>query len=169
MTITTRETNHPALTRAEVETFLYDEAALLDEWELDTWLTLFTDDATYQVPCNDDPAGEGDRSLMLIDDDRLRLASRVERLGSRKAHREYPHSNLRHFVSNVRVLGQADDTVQVTCSLLVGRFRANRETWYCGRADYDLVVDGDAIHIRRKRVVLDMTTLRHASDVAIIL
>ena len=31
--------------RAEVEDFLYHEAALLDEWRLDEWLALLTDDA----------------------------------------------------------------------------------------------------------------------------
>lgn len=166
---TTTTTTPTTLTRTEVEDFLYAESAYLDEWDLDSWLELFTDDASYQIPCNDDPSGEGDRSLMLIDDNRLRLASRVERLQSRKAHREYPHSNIRHFLSNVRVLGQDESGLKVTCSLLVGRFRANREVYYCGRADYTLVPGDAGIRIRHKRVTLDMTTLRHASDVAIIL
>jgi len=48
-----------ALTRAEVEDFLFREAALLDEWKLEEWLTLLTPDATYYVPPNDHP--EGDR------------------------------------------------------------------------------------------------------------
>lgn len=157
------------LTRADVEDFLFHEAALIDAWDLDAWIELFTQDARYQIPCNDDPAGDGDRSLMLIDDNRLRLGSRVERLKSRKAHREYPHSNVRHFVSNVRILKAEPDGLQVTCSLLVGRFRANKETYYCGQADYTLLVDEGALLIRHKRVTLDMTTLRHASDVAIIL
>lgn len=34
------------LTRAEVEDFLYAEAELLDAWELDDWLALYTADAT---------------------------------------------------------------------------------------------------------------------------
>ncbi len=35
------------VTRAEVEDFLYREAALLDEWKLDEWEKLLADDATY--------------------------------------------------------------------------------------------------------------------------
>ncbi|MEI2778301.1 MAG: aromatic-ring-hydroxylating dioxygenase subunit beta [Tetrasphaera sp.] len=157
------------LTRANVEDFLYAETALLDEWQLEDWLALFTPDGSYQIPCNDDPGGSGDSSLMLVDDNRLRLTSRVERLQSRKAHREYPHSNLRHFVTNVRILDQDAESATATCSLMIGRFRANREIWYCGRADYALVRTGESLAIRRKRVTLDMTTLRHASDVALIL
>ena len=43
----------PPVTRHQVEDFLYAEAALLDAWKLDEWLTLLTDDAVYRVPSND--------------------------------------------------------------------------------------------------------------------
>ena len=38
------------VTRPLVEDFLYKEAALLDEWRLDEWLTLFEPGATYDIP-----------------------------------------------------------------------------------------------------------------------
>jgi len=38
------------LLEREVENFLVREAALLDEWRLDDWLALFTEDARYLVP-----------------------------------------------------------------------------------------------------------------------
>ena len=38
------------VTRATIEDFLYEEAALLDEWRLQEWLDLLTEDATYEVP-----------------------------------------------------------------------------------------------------------------------
>src|SRR5262249_42863699 len=41
------------VTRAEVEDFLYHEAALLDEWKLKEWEALLADDAAYYVPPND--------------------------------------------------------------------------------------------------------------------
>jgi len=43
--------------RNEVEDLLYREAALLDEWRLEEWLELLTDDAVYQVPPTDVPEG----------------------------------------------------------------------------------------------------------------
>ena len=46
------------VTRSEVEDLLYREAELLDDWELDAWLDLYTQDARYVIPCNDDPAGD---------------------------------------------------------------------------------------------------------------
>ena len=36
-----------AVTRPDVEEFLYEEAALLDAWRLDDWLALMTEDAVY--------------------------------------------------------------------------------------------------------------------------
>ena len=43
------------ITRAEVEDFLYHEAALLDEWKLNEWQELLTDDAAYYVPPTTSP------------------------------------------------------------------------------------------------------------------
>jgi p-cumate 2,3-dioxygenase subunit beta len=163
------EASLAALTRADVEDFLYREAELLDAWELDDWLELYTADARYVVPCPGDPDGDPARDLVLIDDDRLRLQARVERLNSRKAHREYPHSNTRHLVTNVRLGQAADGELPVRASFAVWRFRGGRETCYVGGYHYRLVLEGTTLRIRSKRVLLDMTTLRPASDVAIIL
>ena len=75
------------LLQHEVEQFLYQEAALLDQWRLDEWLDLFTEDARYVVPSTDLPEGDPKQDLVFIDDDRLRLQGRVNRLKSRHAHR----------------------------------------------------------------------------------
>ena len=157
------------LTRSDAEDFLFREAELLDDWELDTWLTLWTDDARYVIPSTDDRDGDPGSALVLVDDDRLRLHARVERLNSRKAHREYPHSNLRHLVTNVRIDVPDGDELPVRASFAVWRFRAGRETVYVGRYRYRLVLSDGELRIRSKRVELDMTTLRPASDVAVIL
>ena len=94
--------NQPTL-REQVEDFLFREAALLDDWRLDEWVDLFTQDARYIVPTTDLPDGDPKRDLVFIDDDITRLRARAVRLNSRHAHREYPWSRTRRFVSNVRV------------------------------------------------------------------
>jgi len=48
-----RMSNSDIPSRNEVEDLLYREAALLDEWRLEEWLELLTDDAVYQVPPTD--------------------------------------------------------------------------------------------------------------------
>jgi p-cumate 2,3-dioxygenase beta subunit len=167
--------------RAAVEDFLYSEAALLDAWDLDGWFALFDSTLRYVVPCNDTPDGDPARDLVLIDDDELRLRLRVERLNSRKAHREYPHSRTNHQVHNVRLgevesLAPADGSgdeaatvLPVTALFTVWRFRNGKATSYVGTYRYRLVVRDGALRIRSKRCELDMTELRPAGDLAIIL
>jgi p-cumate 2,3-dioxygenase beta subunit len=161
--------------RTEIEDFLYAEAALLDTWALDDWLQLFSADAKYEVPCNDAPDGDPARDLLLIDDNVARLRARVERLNSRRAHREYPHSRTNHQVFNVRVDGVVAQeggkptTVSVSASFTVWRFRGGRSNCYVGRYRYRLLHGDNGYRISYKRAELDMTDLRTVSDVAIIL
>lgn len=155
--------------RPQVEDLLYLEARLLDEWRLDEWLTLYTDDARYVVPATDTPDGDPDCDLVLIDDDRARMQSRVDRLNSRRAHREYPHSNTRHMVSNVELRARSVGVLDVTAAFAVFRFRGDRSVYYVGRYLIELVVVDGSLRIQSKRVELDLTALRPSFDVAIIL
>jgi p-cumate 2,3-dioxygenase beta subunit len=157
------------LLRQQVEEFLYAEAALLDAWALDEWLLLFDEDAKYEVPCNDTPDGDPAHDLMLIDDNYVRLAARVTRLDSRRAHREYPHSRTNHQVCNVRVQHVAAEELSVTASFTVWRFRAGRTSCYVGQYRYRLRRGDGGFRIAAKRAELDMTDLRSVGDVAIIL
>ena len=157
------------LLRQQVEEFLYTEAALLDAWALGDWLLLFDEDAKYEVPCNDAPDGDPTRDLMLIDDNYARLASRVDRLNSRRAHREYPHSRTNHQVFNVRVQDVSAEGLSVTTSFTVWRFRGGRTSCYVGKYRYRLRRSDGGFRIAVKRAELDMTDLRSVGDVAIIL
>jgi p-cumate 2,3-dioxygenase beta subunit len=158
------------LTRADVEGFLYREAELLDAWDLDGWLMLWAGERTrYVVPCNDTPDGDPAHDLVLIDDDELRMRLRVERLNSRKAHREYPHSRTNHQVFNVRLRPVERDELPVQAAFTVWRFRDGRAVSYVGQHHYRLVLVDGRLRIRIKRAVLDMTELRPAGDLAIIL
>ena len=161
------------VTRPEAEDLLFLEAELLDAWDLDTWLTLYTEDCHYVVPATDTRDGDPTTDLVLIDDDRLRMTLRVERLNSRKAHREYPHSSCRHLVTNVRVgapEGTSDEPeVPVRANFVVWRARNGKDVTFVGSYEYRLVERDGQLLIRSKRVLLDMTSLRPANDVAIIL
>ena len=56
------------------------EAALLDEWRLEEWLELLTDDAIYQIPPTDVPEGDARNTLFIVADDAVRIRSRVKQL-----------------------------------------------------------------------------------------
>ena len=147
------------LLQHEVEQLLYLEARLLDDWNLDEWLTLYTPDARYVVPTTDLPEGDPRTDLVFIDDDRDRMAARVVRLKSRHAHREYPWSRTRRFVSNVMVTAVDGDEVEAAAAVAVWRFRAGESAPYVGRYD---------VRLRRKRAVLDHEALSDHGALSII-
>src|SRR5262245_39603844 len=155
--------------REQVEDFLYQEAALLDGWHLDEWLTLFTVDARYIVPTTDLPDGDPRKELVFIDDDMVRLRARVERLKSRNGHREFPWSRTRRFITNVRVKRLEGDEILVTSSFLVYRFRMGDTSPYVGWYEHRLKQLDGKLKIYNKRAVLDMEALREHGAVSIIL
>lgn len=158
----------PRSLREEVEDFLYEEAALLDEWRLDEWAALFTEDARYVVPTADLREGDPNQDVVYINDDIVRLRARVKRLNSRHAHRENPSSRTRRFISNVRVRETENSDLAVTANALVYRFRGGEDAPFVGRYEYTLKrVDG-GFRISYRRAVLDHETLAHHGAVSII-
>lgn len=155
------------LLRAEVETFLVHEAALLDEWRLDEWVDLFTEDGRYLVPATDARDVDPRSGVTIVDDDRDRLAGRARRLQSRAAYREFPWARLRHLVTNIRVEGDgpagrggSDAPIVVTASFAVYRFRRHECHTFIGSYRHTLVRDADgALRIAEKVARLDMEDL----------
>jgi hypothetical protein len=87
-----------------VAQFLYDEAALLDEWRLDEWLALFHPKAAkYLIPSPEDLSDDPATTLHLVNDSMTTLAGRIGRLKSKHAHAESPRSRTRRQIANVRV------------------------------------------------------------------
>ena len=154
--------------RAEIEDFLYHEAALLDAWRLDEWLALLTEDATYRVPSNDAPQADPASALFTIADDMHRLRGRVTRLKDPHAHAEFPPSRTRRMISNVRVLER--QPLVVEANFIVHRFRANESVrQYVGRYRYELQLKEGKIRIRSREAVLDAMELGSLGSVSFIL
>lgn len=147
-----------ALSRQDVEDFLFREAALLDDGRLDDWLALFADDARYRLPI----ALDGDElEPALVDDDRERLAERVFRLTSTTAHAQVPPSQTVHDVHNVRLEQLPGGELLVRCHLTVHEVRVGgpeqvglgRHRILPGRAEY-VLRPGPPVRIRSKTVHL---------------
>lgn len=154
--------------REQVEAFLFEEAALLDDWRLDDWVALFTDDGRYVVPTTDLPEGDPARDLVFIDDDITRLRARAARLNSRFAHREQPRSRTRRFVSNVRAEETGDGEISVSANVLVYRFRGGDGAPFVGTVSYRLRRDGGSLRIAYRRAVLDQEDLSWHGAVSIV-
>ena len=158
-----------ALSRADVESFLYEEAALLDEWRLDAWLALFTEDATYSVPSTDAPDADPSDTLFLIADDYASLRSRVEQLMGKTTWSENPHARTRRLLANVRIRRTDGARAWVTANFAVYRMRSNQTATYVGRYEYVLERRATGLHIQHRRAILDLESLRDVGKVSFIL
>jgi len=160
------------LRRLEVEDFLYREAALLDAWQLKEWLALFSPSARYEVaPTGEPEAGTISSAdcLFLVADDRERLEQRVVRLQKPQAHAEYPHSRVRHLYSNVRILNDSGDRLEVNSNFVTFRSKRGITATYMGWHRWILAHGAGGFLIELKRTVLDLDGLVPQGKVSLLL
>jgi len=159
-----------SITRAQVEDFLYEEAALLDAWRLDDWLGLLTADAVYRVPSNDRPDADHRDTLFIIADDINRIRARVARLKKQDAHAEQPRSRTRRLLTNVRIVEGNGPTLEVEANFSVHRFRRNDGIRvYVGHYRYELRVEDGRLKIAKRDAVIDSMELGSLGSVSFIL
>jgi len=166
----TRAASLSEITRADVEDFLYHEAALLDEWRLEEWLDLFTLDCVYEIPAPDRPDEDPAMTFSLIHDHRPMLEQRVIRLKKPTAHAEFPHSRTRRLLTNVRILEHRQhEELSVTANFAVYRIRNGVEVTYVGRYEHTLTASPDGMKIRHRKAILDHDVLDPHGKISIIL
>src|SRR5580693_6999537 len=157
---------------AAVAQFLYDEAALLDEWRLDEWLAMFHPEvAEYLIPSPEDLSDDPATTLHLVNDSMTTLAGRIGRLKSKHAHAESPRSRTRRQIANVRVW-------RGPCDLLsrsvfdVTRVRGGVVDRYVGTYEHQLLPGGATDMpwlIGRRRVLIDHSIESAGGQVSILL
>ncbi len=162
--------HHPlraVLRQHDVERFYYDEAALLDGRQYTEWLRLFSADVHYFMPLRRTRlTAEIDKEftrpgeMAYFDDTKELLAGRIARLLTGRAWGEDPPSRTRHSITNVRVLGDDGNTLDVEASFHVYRARLKQDvdSWIGRRIDVLRRVDG-SFQIVRRRILLDQTVL----------
>jgi p-cumate 2,3-dioxygenase beta subunit len=157
---------------AAVAQFLYDEAALLDEWRLDEWLALFHPKAArYLIPSPEDHSDDPATTLHLVNDSATTLAGRVGRLKSKHAHAESPHSRTRRQVTNVRVWQGPDDLLSRS-AFDVTRVRGGMVDRYVGTYEHQLLpgrTEDTPWLIGRRRVLIDHSIESAGGQVSILL
>ena len=158
-----------AITRQEVEDFLYRDSALLDEWRLDEWLETFEVGATCEVPTTERPNADPHSSQYYVWDDYELLSARVKRLKSKHAHAENPHSRTRRLVTNVRVGKPGDGTVPVYAAFLIYKIRDGNVDQFVGRYEHILAASGEGLKFRKRRAVLELEVLRPGGRLSFIL
>src|SRR5665213_3588512 len=98
--------------REEIEEFLYEEAALLDERHYAEWLALLSDDMSYFMPLRrnvkfgQQAARENTREgkdISWFDEDKWTLSKRVEQIMTGIHWAEEPSSRICRLIGNVQI------------------------------------------------------------------
>jgi benzoate/toluate 1,2-dioxygenase subunit beta len=135
-----------------VEQFLYYEARLLDTQRYEEWLELFTDDATYWVPLEQNQKDAFETSS-IIHDDRTLLELRVKQARHPRAHARQPLARTVHQVGNIMAEEGAGE-VKVTSTLQLVEFRNEKQRLYGALVEHRLRRVNGGFRIAHKRVDL---------------
>ena len=136
--------------------FVVREARLLDERRYEEWNALFTDDAIYWVPLVPNQPEGLDHTSHLYEDKLLREL-RIERLKSPRAFSQQPPTRSLHLLQTPTV-EPADparpDEHRVRTVFQYTESQGDEMNTFVGVCWHRLVVEGDALRIRQKRVDL---------------
>ena len=110
----------------EIEQFLFQEARLLDQQRYEEWLALYTEDATYWVPLEQDQQ-EALETSSIIRDDKTLLELRVRQARHPRAFARQPLARTVHQVGNVMVGAEENSEVDVASTLQVVEYRSERQ------------------------------------------
>ncbi len=140
--------------RAQIETFLYREARLLDERRFEEWQSLFTADGIYWVPSEPEQT-DPRMTVSIFYDDQDRMRTRIQRLRHPEIHVQAPPSRMVRIVSNIWLPDeQPRHQIEVKSVLALLEYRQGRQQQFGARVSH-LLEDGDAgLRIRQKRVDL---------------
>lgn len=151
----------------EVERFLYDEAALLDEHRYEEWLALFADDLHYWMPIRRTVARRDvEREFTKPDEvgyfneTKHLLTARVSKLLTGRSWSEDPPSRTRHLITNVRVLSDNGSELSVASNfhLYRTRLKSEEDSWI-GRREDVLRRNGDSFVIAKRHIFLEQTVI----------
>jgi len=138
----------------KIEQFLYDEANLLDNPDLDSWIKLYTEDGTYWMPVIEDQADPLNHVSIFYDDRVMMEVRRRNFVHPRAASKDHKVRSS-HIIGNIRLQGSNDQgDLVVTSNFQALVFYRNEQRAYGGRYEHHLVADGDGYKIRHKKVTL---------------
>lgn len=149
------------LARADAEDFLYREARLLDRRDYPAWLDLFTDDAIYWLPMDEDADPKRHSSILYDDTERLRM--RIHQIVNKPHYAQIPPSRTVHAISNVEVSSaERDDETLVRCVVMVTELRDGDFTQlglgdqrvFAGHCEYRLRRQEGGLAIALKKLIL---------------
>jgi len=146
-------TPHDPTLLVQVQDLLYQEAWLLDKQRFADWLGLYTEDATYWVPLEQNQKDPFETSSIIYDD-RVLLELRVRQYDHSRAHARQPLACTCHQVGNVRIAAADARQVQVTSTLVLVEYRLERQRTWGALVEHTLRQTAEGLKISAKRVDL---------------
>ena len=138
----------------KIEQFLYDEADLLDNPDLDSWINLYTEDGSYWMPAVEEQA-DPINHVSIFYDDRVMMEVRRRNFVHPRAASKDHKVRCSHIIGNVRLQGTNDKgDLIVNSNFQVLVFYRNEQRAFGGKYEHHLVADGDSYKIRHKKVSL---------------
>jgi benzoate/toluate 1,2-dioxygenase beta subunit len=136
-----------------VEQFLFHEARLLDTGDLEAWLALFTEDATYWLPLEREQKDPIETSSIVYDD-RTLLELRVKQARHPRAHARLPLARTVHQIGNIEIHEEKNRELKVNSTLVLIEFRSEKQRTWGALVEHRLRRAGEGYRIAHKRVDL---------------
>ena len=152
-----------------LQAFLYREARLLDDRQWDEWLGCYSKNTEFWMPAWDDDdqlTRDPQTEISLIYyPNREGLEDRVYRIKTERSGASTPEPRTTHQISNLEVLGQDGDRVELRFNWHTLSHRYKQTDSYFGTAFYTLDVSGKQPLITRKKVVLNNDYIHQVIDI----
>ena len=157
--------DHSAICR-----FLYREARHLDDREWDAWLDMYAADVDYWMPAWDDEdrltEDPNSQISLIYYPNRNGLEDRVFRIKTERSSASMPEPRTNHMVTNVEVLEDRSDAVDVRYNFHTLSHRYKTTDHYFGTIFLTLRKEPDGgFLIARKKIVLKDDYIRQVIDV----
>lgn len=159
-----------AITRTEIEDFLYYESRLLDDRRFEEWLECYREDVEYWMPAWDDEGKlteDPQKEISLIFyPNRGGLEDRVFRIRTeRSSATSLPEPRTGHNITNLEILEQRDGEVDVTYNWITYYYRYQTTDHYFGTTKLTIDVSGETPKIAKKKIVLKNDFIHHVIDI----
>lgn len=143
--------------------FVLDEARLLNDGRYEDWINLFGADGFYWVPLYGDKQQDAENFTSIAYEDRLLLATRVERLKSRRAHSIQPGVKGLHVLQQpvIEIESNLDGECELYTPFLYIEVLAENQRLYGGVWRHKLRPANGSWSIVLKRVDLVNATSAH--------
>ena len=165
----TQTLERTTLSHHEICQFLYREARLLDDRRFDEWLQCYAENAEYWMPAwtdDDELTTDPHSQISLIYyANRKGLEDRVYRLNTERSTASTPEPRTAHFISNVEVLEQSGNAVEVRYNWHTLSHRYQQTAQFFGTTFLTLDTSGPAPLIVRKKIVLKDDYIHQVIDI----